>query len=84
MQTAVDSSPRWKPRLLAALDAADRRAQALAGSLTAAQLNWRADAASWSIGQCLDHLRVTNEVYVKAMEPALRVSPLGLADEITP
>jgi hypothetical protein len=77
-------SPAWKPRLLAALDDADRRARAVAGSLTVAQLNWRADPASWSIGQCLDHLRVANEVYVLAMEPALAGSPSGPVDEITP
>jgi hypothetical protein len=82
--TPVDASPRWKPRLLAALDAADRRAQALAGSLTTAQLNWRADPASWSIGQCLDHLRVTNEVYVASMQRGLDGSPSGPVDEIAP
>jgi hypothetical protein len=84
MSTPADATPRWKPRLLTALDAADQRARAMAGTLTVAQLNWRADQASWSIGQCLDHLRATNEVYVKAMEPALKGSPSGSVDEITP
>lgn len=84
MTDRIEHSPPWVRRLLASLDDSDHRARALAGSLTAAQLNWRADPASWSIGQCLDHLRITNDVYVKAMSPALTGSPSGPVDEIRP
>jgi len=84
VQTPADASPRWKPRLLAALDDADRRARAVAGSLTAAQLNWRADAASWSIGQCLDHLLVSSEVYLPPISLALDGRAASPVDEITP
>jgi len=37
------------------------------GSLSAAQLNWKPAAESWSVGQCLEHLIKTNT----AMFPAL-------------
>ena len=30
------------------------------GDLSNEQLNWKPDATSWSVGQCLDHLVVTN------------------------
>lgn len=33
------------------------------GSLTAEQLNWKPDADSWSIGQCLDHIVVVDTLY---------------------
>lgn len=33
------------------------------GSLNAEQLNWRTSADSWSVGQCLDHLIKTNELF---------------------
>jgi hypothetical protein len=82
--SAVNEVPQWAQRLHASLDASDARAKALAGALTVAQLNWRADPASWSIGQCLDHLRVANEVYGRAIESALTRPPTGPVDEITP
>jgi Asp-tRNA(Asn)/Glu-tRNA(Gln) amidotransferase C subunit len=33
------------------------------GGLSAAQLNWKPNAKSWSIGQCFDHLITTNSEY---------------------
>jgi hypothetical protein len=76
--------PPWCPRLLAEIDAADQRAVALVKPLTAEQLNWKPGAAEWSIGQCLDHLCVANEVYLAAMEKRLAGRPHGVAKEITP
>ena len=32
------------------------------------QLNFKLDKASWSIGQCIDHIIVTNELYFKIIE----------------
>jgi hypothetical protein len=80
----MTDSPRWSRRLHAALDAADARAKKLAGGLTVEQLNWHAEPAIWSIGQCLDHLRVANVVYGRAIEEALTRPPTGPVDEITP
>ena len=68
----------------ASLDASDARARELAAGLTVEQLNWRADQSSWSIGQCLDHLRVANEVYGRAIASALSGTPGGPVDQITP
>lgn len=33
------------------------------GGLTAEQLNWKPAPAAWSIGQCLEHLIKSNELY---------------------
>jgi hypothetical protein len=38
-------------------------ARAKFGGLTAEQLNWKPAPDSWSVGQCLEHLIKTNELY---------------------
>ena len=53
-----------------ALDAVDADTRRLLEGLTAEQGVWRAEPASWSIAQCLDHLATSNRVYLRAMEPA--------------
>lgn len=40
------------------------------GLLTPAQLNWKPDEKSWSIGQCLEHLIITNELEFPAIKDA--------------
>jgi len=42
------------------------------GALSPEQLNWKPDANSWSVGQCLDHLTVTNQAELPALEAAMR------------
>ena len=78
------TNPAWVGRLLAELDAADLRAIALAQSLTLNQLNWKPAPGVWSVGQCLEHLAVSNEVYGAAIAEALPGAPAGVADEIRP
>jgi hypothetical protein len=79
-----DTAPRWCVRLVGELHAADERAIALAGTLSARQLNWRARRDSWSIGQCLEHLRITNDVYLGAIANALARQKRAVVHEITP
>ena len=76
--------PPWAARLLSEIDAADQRAMALAKPLTPDQLNWKPSPGEWSVGQCLDHLCVADEVYLAAMETGLPGRPHGVAQEITP
>ncbi len=33
------------------------------GGLSGAQLNWKPSAESWSVGQCFEHLIITNSLY---------------------
>lgn len=53
------------------LAASDREAQALLRDLNEEQLNWRPGERSWSIAQCLDHLNVSNRVYLAPMLDAI-------------
>ena len=80
----VAPAPRWLLRLTTDFDAADARALAIARDLTIDQLNWRPSADSWSIGQCLEHLCLSNEVYVTPMAEALSTAAPGRAEEIRP
>src|SRR5215217_713158 len=54
------------------LDAADRAAQVLAAPLTDEQFTWQPDRGTrWSVGQCLEHLAVTNALYGDAIRRAV-------------
>jgi hypothetical protein len=69
---------------VAEFDASDQRAIALAHSLTVRQLNWKPGPGQWSVGQCLEHLAITNEVYGAPISEALATAPRGSAGEIHP
>ncbi|HEX8747285.1 MAG TPA: DinB family protein [Pyrinomonadaceae bacterium] len=43
-------------------------AAATFGRLSPAQLNWKPSAEEWSVGQCLDHLILTNRPYFPVFE----------------
>ena len=76
--------PAWAIRLVSELDASDQRAKTLAGSLTPHQLNWKPNPSSWSVGQCLDHLRATNEVYLPQIADSLAGPPSEPVPDIRP
>jgi hypothetical protein len=73
--------------MLEELDAVGREAREVFGHLSPSQLNWKPSAERWSVGQCFDHLVVTNRCFFPDMErvaagtyrPSLwaRVSPLS-------
>jgi hypothetical protein len=84
MDPRAGSSPAWARRLTSELDAADQRARALVNGLTSRHLNWRPTREDWSIGQCLDHLRVANEVYLPAISASLAACPILPVQDITP
>jgi len=76
--------PGWSQRLISELDAADRRAERLAKPLTSEQLNWRPRPDAWSVGQCLQHLCVANEVYLPAISNSLAGRRRSRVQEIAP
>lgn len=55
--------------LESAFAAADRDARRLIDGLTEARGTWHAQAGSWSVAECLDHLATSNIVYLHALEP---------------
>jgi hypothetical protein len=77
-------APAWSIRLAFELSANDQTAQALAAGLTEEQLNWQAAPGSWSVGQCLEHLCITNEAYLTPISVALKDKPDSPAEQITP
>lgn len=76
--------PTWSVRLIAELDASDQRAKELVTGLTTEQLNWHPQPGAWSIGQCLEHLCIGNELYLPAMSGALAGKPVFAVQEVTP
>jgi hypothetical protein len=77
-------APTWAVRLAFELSANDQRAQALAAGLTEEQLNWQPELGSWSVGQCLEHLCITNEAYLTPISAALKEKPDAPVEQITP
>lgn len=74
----------WCVRLAAEFDAADQRAKELAVGLSAEQLNWHPQPGAWSVGQCLEHLCATNEIYFPPMSSSLVNRRASAVQEITP
>ena len=85
MAAAINTAlPSWSQRLIFELDVADRRADSLAKTLTAEQLNWRPRPDVWSVGQCLKHLCLFNQVYLPAISSSLEGRQRARVQEITP
>lgn len=78
----MSASAPWSLRLISELDAADRRAVAIAQDLKPEQLNWHPAPGVWSIGQCLDHLHVANQIYLPAIWAALEGKQSATVSEI--
>lgn len=51
---------------------AQRQAHALAAPLGHAAFNWKPDAGTWSVAECLEHLNVIAGEYLPALEAAVR------------
>jgi hypothetical protein len=76
--------PAWSTQLMAELDILDQSAKDLTARLTVEQLNWQPAPGVWSIGQCLEHLCLGNEVYLPAISASLKAKPGPAVQEITP
>lgn len=79
-----EASPPWWRRLISELNAADETATALANDLTPQQLNWSPSPGVWSVGQCLEHLCVSNEEYLVQIADSLEGHQPAVVEEITP
>ena len=76
--------PVWCVRLIAEWDTSDQRATSLAKPLSIEQLNWHPSPGQWSVGQCLEHLCVSNEIYLPAISRALMDPPRTVVQDIKP
>ena len=77
-------APAWSVHLAADLDANDQAAKKLVAELTEEQLNWQQAPGSWSVGQCLEHLCITNEAYLPPISVAVNQKPDSPVEQITP
>jgi hypothetical protein len=80
----MTDTPAWTSRLLQEIDDADARAKRLASGLTTAQLNWKPSPQEWSVGQCLDHLCVANDVYLASIARSFEGRPRAVVSDISP
>jgi hypothetical protein len=69
-------------RLISELEAADLRAESVAKALRPEQLNWQPSPGAWSVGQCLQHLYLANEVYLPAISAVLEGRQQAAVHEI--
>jgi hypothetical protein len=76
--------PAWSIRLAFELSANDQTAQTVAAGLTDEQLNWQPAPSSWGVGQCLEHLCITNEAYLTSISAALKDKPDSPVEQINP
>jgi hypothetical protein len=84
MATPQDTrAPAWSIRLAFELSANDQSTQALVAGLSVEQLNWQPVPGSWSVGQCLEHLCITNESYVAPISAALEEKTDDPVEQIT-
>jgi hypothetical protein len=60
------------PQIYAEAEAIAVDAQQLFGRLHAPQINWQPHAAAWSVGQCLEHLIVTNREFFPLFDQLLK------------
>lgn len=68
---ATDLKRADMPRLIHELNRTTDEVQRSFGELSADQLNWKPNPNEWSIGQCLEHLIITNMLYFPEIEQIL-------------
>ncbi|HSE06988.1 MAG TPA: DinB family protein [Methylomirabilota bacterium] len=59
------------PTVLAEASLVAEETKRVFGSLTSEQVNWKPDEKEWRIGQCFDHLVLSNRPYVPIFEAIL-------------
>lgn len=75
--------PAWSERLLSEFSDSDARLKKLAEGLSSAQLNWPPRPDAWSIGKCIEHLAIANDIYIAAIASSIATrQPDGPVEEI--
>ena len=78
------SASEYLTDLCADCDALGERARVRFASLSTGQLGWRPAPASWSVGECLEHIGTTNRLYIGQIERLFTgAMPEALPDDLT-
>jgi hypothetical protein len=73
---AQESAPPDLQKLLDDLSRNEETVARLVAGLSEAQLKWQPDGGrAWSILQCLEHLTLSNRLYIDQMKPAVERAP---------
>jgi len=80
----ASATPAWSTRLIDQLGHSDQKARELYSGLSPDQLNWQPDPTRWSMGQCLEHLAITDEAYLPAISNSLAGHPASAVPDIGP
>ena len=71
-RSLIVAIPAYLEDLVLALDQIDASARGLVRNLTEGQFHWQPlGGHSWSVAQCIEHLTVTNSLYVTAIRQAV-------------
>ena len=65
---STDQTNGLQSGLIEQLDSITEDARKVFGALNEAQLNWKPSVEQWSVGQCFDHLIVTNRSFFPLLE----------------
>jgi hypothetical protein len=84
MPATEQTATAWSVRLAADLSASDQAARTLLAGLSEEQLNWTPAPGTWSVGQCIEHLCATNELYASPIDAAIQEKPDVPVEQITP
>jgi len=57
-------------KLIAEAETVSENVKSTFGKLSIEQINWKPNAESWSVGQCFEHLIITNELYFPNIKKA--------------
>lgn len=71
-ERVATATPEYLRNLVHSLDETDASVRRLVRELTEPQIHWQpVGGRSWSIAQCVEHLTVTNSLYVTAIRQAV-------------
>lgn len=60
------------PKFIEDLERISADVKSVFGTMSGEQLNWKPSAKSWSVGQCFEHLIITNDLYFPNIEKVAR------------
>lgn len=57
--------------IISELQTISEKTKSTFGNLSSTQINWKPNPKSWSVGQCFEHLIITNNLYFPAIQKVI-------------